>query len=97
MEISKLFKLKGKDVNKKIEDRISRELTRNQGRLIDKLEADQDKNIAEREALEVLSIEMTEAQIDSWNEKYQGVLEKEAILGQKIAIAKATEAKFFSV
>lgn len=96
MEISKLFKVKGKEVNKKIEDRISRELTRNQGRLIDKLEAQQDKIFAEREALEILSSDMLEKDIDTWNERYQAVLERESILGTKIAIAKATEKKYFN-
>lgn len=90
MKILKLLGAKKSEVNAKAQERIGRQLKRNQEKLIDDLDAKRDALLAKRDALESITVETPQSQLDAWNSDYHKVIVDLALLDKEIEIANTT-------
>lgn len=96
MEILKLLRAKVGEKNAKAEERIARQLQRNQERLVDDLDAKRDSFISKKEKLEAITFETAQSSIESWNTEYHKVLVDIALVDAEIKIAQETSKKLFN-
>ena len=90
MKILKLLGAKKSEVNAKAQERIGRQLKRGQEKLIDDLDAKRDALLAKRDALESITVETPQSQLDAWNSNYHKVSVDLALLDKEIEIANTT-------
>lgn len=90
MKILKLLGAKKSEVNAKAQERIERQLKRGQEKLIDDLDAKRDTLLAKRDALESITVETPQSQLDAWNSDYHKVIVDLALLDKEIEIANTT-------
>lgn len=90
MKILKLLGAKKSEVNAKAQERIGRQLKRGQEKLIDDLDAKRDALLAKRDALESITVDTAQNQLDTWNTDYHKVIVDLALLDKEIEIANST-------
>lgn len=90
MKILQILGLKKSDKDKKTQERIARQLKRNQEKLIDDLDAKRDTLLAKKEKLESITVDTAQSEIDSWNTSYHKILVDMKLLDKEIEIANET-------
>jgi len=96
MKILAILTASKDDKNKKAAERIARQLKRNQEKLIDDLDAKKDKLLAQKEALEAISVTTADSKIDSWANDYHKALVDIKLLEKEIEIANDTLTDMFT-
>lgn len=96
MRILQILGLSKSDKDKKAQERIGRQLKRQQEKLIDDLDAKKDKLLAQKEALESISVETSDSKLESWNSDYQKVTVELALIDKEIEIAGNTLKDLFN-
>lgn len=96
MKILSILTASKDDKNQKAAERITRQLKRNQEKLIDDLDAKKDKLLAQKETLEAISVTTSDSKIDSWANDYHKVLVDIKLVEKEIEIAGETLTEMFT-
>jgi hypothetical protein len=96
MKILTILGFKKSDKDKKVQERIARQLKRGQEKLIDDLDAKKDKLLVKKESLEVITVETSDNILEKWNQDYHQVLVDIRLVEAEITIANETLTEMFT-